>query len=165
MPGSPFPTVPGGGPEGFLGAGKWLYVALKNAGAIAAFRVAADGSLTPLAGSPFPAGRGAYSMAGENGYVYAINNQDGTISAYRQDATSGNLTAIAGSPFPGAVSAGDALYGSGSLFVSSAASNAIYVFGLDATSGNVSPQSGSPFAVPSGLVALTFLQFPVVDPP
>jgi hypothetical protein len=109
VPGSPFPTLSGAGPEGFYDGGKFLYVALKNANAVAAFAIANDGSLTPIAGSPFPAGRGAFSLTGAGGFLFATNNLDGTISSYSLDPVSGSLTQVAGSPFPGVVASGDTL--------------------------------------------------------
>ncbi|MGH9474119.1 MAG: lactonase family protein [Terriglobales bacterium] len=164
VPGSPFPTVQGGGPEGFYGAGKWLYVALKNAGAVAAFTIADNGSLTPLAGSPFPAGQGTYSITGVGGVLYAINNADGTISSYAMDPFSGSLTTEAGSPFPGAVSAGDALYSNGRIFLPCTSSNAIAGFDVESANGMIQALPGSPFPSAAGPIALTQLGFPVADP-
>ncbi|MGH9533461.1 MAG: beta-propeller fold lactonase family protein [Terriglobales bacterium] len=165
VPGSPFPTVQGGGPEGLSGGGKWLYVALKNAGAVAAFAIADDGSLTPLAGSPFPAGQGTYSITGAGGALYAINNAGGTISSYAVDPFSGNLTTEAGSPFPGCVSAGDALYSNGIMFLPCASSNSIAGFEVEGANGTIQALPGSPFPSAAGPIALTQLEFPVVDPP
>jgi len=165
VPGSPFPTVSGAGPEGFYDGGKFLYVALSNANAVAAFAIANDGSLTPLAGSPFPAGRGTFSLTGADGFLFATNNLDGTISSYSMDRVSGTLTEVAGSPFPGVVASGDMLYSNGRLFVPDTSSNSIAGFGPDVSTGTVSPLMGSPFQAGVGPVALTFVQFPAVDPP
>ena len=164
VPGSPFPTLPGAGPEGFLGGGKFLYVALRNANAVAAFSIANDGSLTPLAGSPFPAGRGTFSLTEADGFLFATNNLDGTISSYSMDPVSGTLTEVAGSPFPGVVASGDMLYSNGRLFVPDTSSNSIAGFTPN-LNGTISPITGSPFEVGFGPVALTSWQFPAVDPP
>lgn len=163
VPGSPFPTLSGAGPEGFYDGGKFLYVALKNANAIAAFAIADDGSLTPITGSPFPAGRGTFSLGG-GGFLFATNNLDGTISSYSVDPSSGILTPVAGSPFPGAVTSGDTFYFNSTLFVPNAASNTIDGF-LSTSTGAVSPMMGSPFQAGANPVALTTGGFPVVDPP
>lgn len=166
VPGSPFPTVPGGGPAGFLDGGKNLYVALKNANAVAAFAIADDGSLAPLAGSPYPAGHGTFSVNGAaNGFLLATNNLDGTISSYSVDPQSGVLTEVAGSPFPGAVTSGDTLSYFGTLFVPDASSNSVVGFQADPNTGAVHLLTGSPFQAGAGPVALTFGGFPGFDPP
>jgi hypothetical protein len=165
VPGSPFPTLSGAGPEGFYDGGKFLYVALSNANAVAAFAIANDGSLTPLGGSPFPAGRGTFSLTGADGFLFATNNLDGTISSYSMDPVSGTLTQVAGSPFPGVVASGDTLYSNGRLFVPDASSNSIAGFAPSLGTGTISPMMGSPFQAGVGTVALTSWQFPAVDPP
>lgn len=165
VPGSPFPTLSGAGPEG-LYAGKFLYVALKNASAVAAFAIANDGSLTPIAGSPFPAGSGTFSLNGSGGFLFATNNLDGTISSYSMDPASGVLTPVAGSPFPGTVTSGDTTYLNGKLFVPNATSNSIDVFLTDnpPNTGTASPMMGSPFQAGASPVALTTVAFVAVDP-
>ncbi len=67
---------------------------------------AADGTLTPVAGSPFSAGSGPGCMAPdpEGKFLYVANFNFGApgssnISAYTIDAGTGALTPIAGSPF------------------------------------------------------------------
>jgi 6-phosphogluconolactonase len=165
IPGSPFPTVPNGGPAGFYDGGIILFVALKNANAVAAFAIADDGSLTPVTGSPFAAGRGTFSLGSANGFLFATNNTDGTISSYTMDSATGALTAIAGSPFAGSVASGDTLYMGGALFfVPSAQSESIDAFEFDSV-GAVQALSASSFKATSGPVALTSVSFPVIDPP
>jgi 6-phosphogluconolactonase len=165
VPGSPFPTLSGAGPEGFYDGGKFLYVALSNANAVAAFAIAKDGSLTPLAGSPFPAGRGTFSLTAAGGFLFATNNLDGTISSYSMDPVSGTLAEVAGSPFPGVVASGDTLYSNGGLFVPDASSNSIVGFAPNLSTGTVTSMMGSPFQAGFGPVALASWRFPTVDPP
>lgn len=165
VPGSPFPTLSGAGPEGFYSGGKFLYVALKNANAVAAFAIANDGSLTPITGSPFPAGRGTFSLNGSGGFLFATNNLDGTISSYSMDPASGILTPVAGSPFPGTVTVGDTTSLNGKLLVPNASSNSIDVFLTVGLNGAVSPITGSPFQTGASPVALTTAGFVAVDPP
>jgi len=163
VPGSPFPTVAGAGPEGFFDGGRFLYVALSNAKAVAAFAIANDGCLTPLAGSPFPARRGTFSVTGVGGFLFAMNHLDG--SSYSVDWTgSGSLTPVAGSPFRAVVPSGDTLYFNGSLFVPDASSNSIVGFKANAD-GSLSSVMGSPFQAGAGTVTLTSAGFPVIDPP
>jgi 6-phosphogluconolactonase (cycloisomerase 2 family) len=163
--GSPFPTGANAGPEGFYDGGNILYVALKNANAVAALTINADGSLTPIAQSPFPAGQGTSSLSGADGFLFATNNLDGTISSYSMDPVSGILTQVNGSPFAAAVPSGDVLYDNGKLFLPVAASNTINGFLPDLSSGAVNSLSGSPFPVGAGPLALTMAGFPVIDPP
>jgi 6-phosphogluconolactonase len=164
IPGSPFPTVPNGGPAGFYDGGTVLYVALKNANAVAAFAIANDGSLTPIAGSPFAAGHGTFSLGAADGFLFATNNSDGTISSYSINPASGALTAVTGSPFAGSVTSGDTLYVGGSLFfVPNAQSDSIDAF-ESGPAGAVQALSASSFQTISGPVALTSVSFPVIDP-
>jgi len=163
--GSPFATVSGGGPAGFYDGGNVLYVALKNANAVAAFTIAADGSLSPIAGSPFPAGGGTSSLTGADGFLFATNSLDGTISSYAMDPYSGNLTQVSGSPFTASIATGDTLYDNGTLFVPDASANSISGFHPDLSTGVVNSQTGSPYQATAGPLALAALQFPAIDPP
>lgn len=168
--GSPFPTVPNGDPEGLnVSQENVLYVALKNANAVAGFSINTDGSLSPIAGSPFSAGKGTSSLAGcgcgPGGFLFATNSLDGTISAYSIDASTGVLTQISGSPFAATTPSGDILFVEGELFLPDASANAISGFVPNLTSGAVSPVSGSPFPAGSGPLALAYSAFPPLDPP
>jgi 6-phosphogluconolactonase len=163
--GSPFATVVNGGPEGFYNGGKVLYVALKNANAVAALTINADGSLSSVAGSPFAAGHGTSSLNGADGFLFAANNLDGTISSYSMNPVSGVLAQVSGSPFAAALPSGDMLYSNGRLFLPDASSNSISGFGTNLQSGSISPLSGSPFQAGAGPLALTALGFAVIDPP
>ena len=76
---------------------------------IAGYSVAADGTLTALAGSPVATGGlGAnaacssvnrLALSAGNNLLFVSNGGDQTISAFSIDPTSGALTAAAGSPF------------------------------------------------------------------
>ena len=58
-------------------------------------------TLTPVQGSPFPAGRGTRAIAVDPGgrLVYATNAVDGSISGYTMDPSTGELRTLAGSAF------------------------------------------------------------------
>lgn len=167
VPGSPFATVPNGGPEGLSVTGaNSLYVALKNANAIAGFNINTDGSLSPVTGSPFAAGKGTSSLTGcfcAPALLFAANSIDDTISAYSIDR--GVLTQISGSPFAATTSSGDILFVEGELFLPDASSNAVSGFIPDLSTGVVSPAPSSPFPAGSGPLALAYSAFPVLDPP
>lgn len=77
---------------------------------VSAFRVNPDGSLTLIPGSPFATGGNGGSSdvnAGKittatrehSSFLYAANNFDATISAFRINRQTGNLTSVEGSPF------------------------------------------------------------------
>jgi 6-phosphogluconolactonase len=77
---------------------------------VSVFKVNADGSLTLIPGSPFATGGNGGSSDVDPGkittatrehasFLYAANNFDATISAFRIDRTTGNLTTVPGSPF------------------------------------------------------------------
>jgi len=80
--------------------GSFVYTALVT-NQVAAFSVnGATGALTPLPGSPFPAGNAPSFLAVANNFLYA-QNADGSISGYSIDSNSGALAPLADSPFVG----------------------------------------------------------------
>jgi len=105
VPGSPFTipsptTVPDSEPYGIVDTGSFVYVALSAANQIAAFSIDREtGALTPVPGSPFPAGEGPAVLLLTNNFLYAVNWAGGNISGYSIDSSSGALTPVPGSPF------------------------------------------------------------------
>lgn len=171
--GSPFPTPLNSAPAGMFAGGNGisggiLYVALSGLNEIAAFSINGTGALTPLPGSPFPAGGGPTTVFGIGNFMYAINSVDHTISGYSVDQNTGILTEIQGSPFPSGTASGN-LVTSPRVFdifyVPDAGSNSILGFVADDTTGSVSALAGSPFPTGVGPVALTPVAFPAFDPP
>ena len=53
-------------------------------GSVSAYRIGANGGLTPVTGSPFPAGNIPESVAVDvfGRFVYVVNTESGTFSAY-----------------------------------------------------------------------------------
>ena len=99
VPGSPFGGVPVDGLTVVQRKKKlFAYGSDFNGNQVLGFNVNADGSLTPLAGSPFPAGNGPDGMSTANTSLFVANENDSTISAYRIN-NDGSLTAAPGSPF------------------------------------------------------------------
>jgi 6-phosphogluconolactonase (cycloisomerase 2 family) len=104
VPNSPF-AIPGatGGtsePYGIVDAGNFVYTALVT-NQVAGFSVDSQtGALTPLPGSPFPAGSAPSFLAVTSSFLYA-QNADGSISGYSIDSSGGTLTPLPGSPFVG----------------------------------------------------------------
>lgn len=81
--------------------GRFLYVALNGPpDRVAAFAIAPDGALTPVAGSPFPVGLNPTNVAvgGEGKFLYVANFGSDTISVFAIDSN-GALSAV-GSPVP-----------------------------------------------------------------
>jgi hypothetical protein len=64
---------------------------------VSAYSIGANGSLTSVAGSPFPAGIASISVAVDR-FVYVANQSSSNISAYHI-GDCGFLTPVAGSPF------------------------------------------------------------------
>ena len=86
--------------------GRFVYVANGGDfpafnGSVSAYRIAENGSLTPIAGSPFPTGRSSSSVAVDHlgRFVYVANAGSNNVSAYRLD-DNGSLIPVPGSPFP-----------------------------------------------------------------
>jgi 6-phosphogluconolactonase (cycloisomerase 2 family) len=191
IPTSPFSlggTPPGaGGLSPFIQSGTYLYATDLNAGTVAGFLVDSNsGMLTPVPGSPFPAGNTpvqavqAASPASSSTFLYVSNLNDsaGGISAYTINQQNGALSQINGSPFPTGApgsfpgpSAMAVSYGNDFLYVALAgtanANNQIAAFSIDPTTGSLTALSQSPFAtgndplqmayVPSTAIAQSFL--------
>jgi len=80
-----------------------LFVSNQASGTITVFSVDSDGSLTLVAGSPFPMNSGAHEPAGmatsADGRLLYVANDSNRVSVFSV-AKSGALTEVAGSPFP-----------------------------------------------------------------
>jgi 6-phosphogluconolactonase (cycloisomerase 2 family) len=80
---------------------------LAGANSVSAFSVDTNGTLSPIAGSPFltsgaGTGGGLYSanrIIVVNDFLYASNSASNTVSAFSIDPGSGYLTLVSGSPF------------------------------------------------------------------
>jgi hypothetical protein len=127
----------GNNPPGeIISFGGALYVATST-GAIFAYSLNPDGSLTAVAGSPFAAGTGLSQLAalvsfadGNTAFLYGANTADanGSISAFGI-GPSGGLTPVAGSPFPTVAGSGPAGFYAGKfLYVALKNSNSVAAF-------------------------------------
>jgi 6-phosphogluconolactonase (cycloisomerase 2 family) len=171
LPGSPFPTAPHSSPTamavtGSAVTGGILYEGLSGLNEIAAFSIGDSGALAALPGSPFPAGRGPTSLLVYNGFLYALNGLDHTVSAYSVDENSGSLTQILGSPFPAGTAVGGLINGFGGIFYApDSQSNSVLAFSVNESTGSLAPLPGSPFPTNVGPLALTTIRFPILTPP
>jgi 6-phosphogluconolactonase len=79
---------------------QFAYVPNVGSNNVSAYRIGANGALTPVAGSPFAAGSGPFAVAVDptGKFAYVTNFGDDNVSAYRIGAN-GALTPVAGSPF------------------------------------------------------------------
>jgi len=84
----------------------YLYVARSGTnGGVAVFSIGPGGLLTPVAGTPFAAGSGTFSVVLDptGTYVYAANRTDGTISGYTivpgTTTAALSLNPLGGSPY------------------------------------------------------------------
>jgi 6-phosphogluconolactonase (cycloisomerase 2 family) len=113
VPGSPFITNAALPEQPLVDpTGKFLYVSNLDScgddctGAVSAFKINTDGSLTEITGSPYDADYGTLGLAitPDGKFLYAMNGQNccstgADISAYQVDPVSGALSEINGSPF------------------------------------------------------------------
>ena len=124
-----------------------------GAGSVSVYDVAADGTLTAIAGSPFADFQTApcwVAISPDGGALFAINTGSGSISRYSVAAdgalTLAGSTALNGTglrPFDAAVSPdGDHLY-----VVDAGVAN-VSAFSVDGTT--ITEEAGSPVAIPGG---------------
>ena len=176
--GSPFPlggTPPGaGGLTMFVSGGGYLYATDFNAGKVAGFTFnPSSGKLTPVPGSPFPAGNAPVQAVQEGLqskflYVSNLNDSAGGISGFTISQGTGALSPIPGSPFPtgspgsfpGPSSLGMS-FNSKFLYVAlvgtASANNKIAAFAIDPSSGGLTPVPGSPFVTGSDPLQMTLV--------
>jgi 6-phosphogluconolactonase (cycloisomerase 2 family) len=162
VPGSPFPT---GGAGGFLGISltttpddQFLIAANAVSINITVYSIAANGALTAVAGSPFPAGPGGLldgiKVTPDGKFLAVARPDNNTVSMY-SISSAGGLTPVPGSPFPaggtGFAAGVDCNCSSNNLFVGEANDDSTIVSVQSiAANGALSPIPGSPFIGPGG---------------
>src|SRR5260221_9884371 len=134
---------------------EFVYVANAD-GSISAYRIGEEGTLTPVAGSPFPAGNDPVSIvtAPFGKFVYVANSFSNNISAYRI-GENGVLKPLAGSPFPLAAGSITVDFLGRFLYVAGGSTVSAYHIGKN---GALTAVPGSPF--PAGFFAVSV----AVDP-
>ncbi|HKW73885.1 MAG TPA: beta-propeller fold lactonase family protein [Terriglobales bacterium] len=130
--------------------GDVLFVSSPSQSAIFAFAVNSnDGSLAPVAGSPFAVGANStptgLAVHPSGHFLYAADGAHNAVLAFT--VQNGALSPISGSPFtagtqPSALVTDPA---GTELFVANAGSNDVSAFVIDANSGAIGQLSGSPF--------------------
>jgi 6-phosphogluconolactonase (cycloisomerase 2 family) len=166
VPGSPFPSVPGGG-GGALGLAvdaseRFLYVAnpsapnplLTTTGNISGFNIdSVTGALTRILGSPFTSAFGSgpakLTVDPSGRFLYAVTTESSdSIWCFAITPTNGQLVAVTGSPFSLAAGALFALFDpSGNYFyIGSSVGNGIEGYTYNPSTGLPTVISGSPFS-------------------
>ena len=143
-------------------AQNFVYVDKNNAGSnsVAAFSVAANGTLTPVVGSPFATGGlgdGDYQFYAANrartcivgNRLYVSDDGSNSVSGFDINPATGALTLVPGSPFATGGQAGngislDCTPNGQFLIAANAGSHNIAVFSI-AANGSLTPVAGSPF--------------------
>jgi 6-phosphogluconolactonase len=130
---------------------EFAYVANLGSDNVSGYRIGENGVLTPVPGSPFPAGSGPASIAVDlfGRFAYVANRSSNDVSAYRI-GFNGALMPVMGSPFP----TGSAPASSPSsvavdpfgrfVYVTNDQSSSVSAFRIN-KSGALSPVAGSPF--------------------
>ena len=116
------------------------------------------GALTPVVGSPFPAGGNPLSLAlGAGGKFLYSANPDATnpsISGFSVDPPTHALSPLSGSPFPLPVSHYMASDKTGSYLYVTSGTN-IVGYAIDATTGALTPLPGFPVAAGANAYSIT----------
>jgi 6-phosphogluconolactonase (cycloisomerase 2 family) len=157
VPGSPFAAGANPVSAAVDPSGKFLYVAngselcpaCPGANTVSAYTIGATGALTPIAGSPFAAGAGPFSVAVDptGRFVYVANQFSANVSAYSINGATGALTPISGSPFAAGTNPFSVVvHPTGKfLYVVNIVSGNVSAYSINAATGALTPISGSPF--------------------
>jgi 6-phosphogluconolactonase (cycloisomerase 2 family) len=129
-------------------------------GAIAAWKfLPGIGTLTPVAGSPFPAGVNPGTIAFDHTgrYAYVVDKASNQLLAYGVDPGSGALTPLSGSPYatgasPSAVAVDTAF---NYVYITNSGGQSITGYKI-AGDGSLTSVPGSPFPTGTTPVSLTF---------
>ncbi len=165
LPGSPYPVGTSPSAIAVTPDGNFLYVANTGSNTVSAFAICAnasltcvtpDGSLTPVAGSPFPAGLGPVSIAADPSgmFLFVADEQSNQVTPYKVSTGTGVLTVLSPAaistgtnPVSIAVRAGSgALLGDGGttnyVYVANTGSASISTFSYDTTTGTLTLVGG-----------------------
>ena len=131
--------------------GNFLYTANPTQGTIAAFAIGSDGSLSPVAGSPFAVGTAGasptfVSVHPNGSFLYAADPAHNAVLGF-SIGSDGSISPISGSPFAagtGAVALSIAPQGS-FLYAANPGDNTVSAYTIG-SSGALTQVSGSPFA-------------------
>lgn len=156
LPGTPTVFAEGTSPLTLDRTGKLLYLSTGGSefiygaySAIHGYRIAGNGHLIPLPGSPYQVTGGNLAVDPFNRFLYALNSpgypNTGTVAVYRIKPN-GSLSSVPGSPFPtGVDSSSIAVDPFGRfIYVSNFDSKTVSVYSVPGN-GTLLPVPGSPF--------------------
>lgn len=180
-----FPDLPSSSqPEGVVmdSTGHFVYINLFDAGSpyeIAGFvRNPGTGELTEMPGSPFASEATPNPaviqliMHPSGKFLYALNLNGGTVSAFAIDSSTGDLSPVAGSPFPTQLFSVDglppvqvmqgpmAVDPSGNFLYVGCDEPMVAIYRIDQSTGALQAGSGSPENLSSQLYSYAIVQAP-----
>jgi 6-phosphogluconolactonase len=125
-----------------------VYVSNGVSGTISGFSIAANGTLSEVAGSPFSVGADITGMAidPKGQFLYAADQVNNKIASFSIQS-GGALTPVAGSPFATDLGPGSVAVDSAGAFLFSANQGAATVSSFKIASGALTQVAGSPFPV------------------
>ena len=140
--------------------GQFLYVPMNGFSNVQGFSInRANGGLTALSGSPFPAQAGAETLALDPSgrFLFVGGEFASSVSVYQINTTTGALTPAPGSPFQSfnlVLANSLTVDGTGKfLYVGQTFStNPVVVFSIDQTTGSLTEIAGSPFPLGTSVV-------------
>jgi 6-phosphogluconolactonase (cycloisomerase 2 family) len=179
----PFDLPAGSQPAGIVmdPTGSFLYAALSNSlaasgGAIAGFAGNSVSGFTQMAGSPFASGPAdstqitSICIHPSGKFLYSLNLNGGSVSAFNIHSQTGVLSPVAGSPFKGqgfptnpsqSIMEGPiAVDPSGGYLYVLTGYPAIAIYKINQTTGALNAVSGSPVSTPGDLLSITTVQAP-----
>jgi 6-phosphogluconolactonase len=147
-------------------SGQFIYAPDSPANEVVAFAIdSPTGVLTPILGSPFPAGNQPEQVVvtPSGQFLYASDDPDagtGGIWGFTINSSDGALTTIPGSPFAtltGANPDGLVIHPSGQFLYSAVPfGNSVEAFTIDPASGTLTEMPGSPFKLGVGTSPIAF---------
>jgi len=164
VPGSPFQLGPLSIAFGLAANSRSEVVYVADAGKIDTLQIGATGALSPIAGSPFPAGNNMFlAIDPMDRFLFTSDvTAPGNVVALAIDSGTGALTPVPGSPFQIAPNSSTfvepaeiAVDGQGLfVYVALAGTNQIAGFQIDQSSGALTAVPGSPFSTGNGTMTL-----------
>jgi 6-phosphogluconolactonase len=142
-----------------LATARFAFISNADALTVSVFSIdSANGSLTPIAGSPFPAVGAqqlfAVAMSPTGKFLAVADGLASTVLIFSIDQNTGALTQVAGSPFATETDAGTSgvtFDKTGSyLYAANYTTSNISAFSVNPDTGALAAIAGSPFAAPDG---------------
>jgi 6-phosphogluconolactonase (cycloisomerase 2 family) len=151
VPGATFAS--GDGPQGIAAhpSKPFLFVTNYSDNTITVYAVAANGSLSPIAGSPYATGTvspidATVTADGKYLYIPHYTNASPAVTGWVINQTTGALSAAPGSPFTADNYMQNIVASAGGFLYSAAFGGTIRAWSIDSGNGALSSVAGSPFS-------------------